>query len=110
MFLRDITTGNKNKFNNFEHLKNTVFGVRNTSSNTRFSTTGKSKNNLMTISSQTLTTNSIIRPKSLYQRSFNRENTKRRIVSGQDNKISHVLYSVFNKQEADSAIQKHKIF
>jgi len=106
----DITTGNKNKFNNFEHLKNTVFGVRNTSSNTRFSTTGKSKNNLMTISSQTLTTNSIIRPKSLYQRSFNRENTKRRIVSGQDNKISHVLYSVFNKQEADSAIQKHKIF
>jgi len=44
----DITTKNKNKFNNFEQLKNTVFGVRNTSSNTRFSTTGKSKNNFMT--------------------------------------------------------------
>jgi hypothetical protein len=106
----DNTATNKNKFSNFEDLKKTAFGARNPSSNTRFSTTGKSKNNYVTISTQTITTNSVIRPKSIYRRSFNIENSKRRIVSGQDSKISNVLYRVFNKNEADSAIQKHKIF
>ena len=106
----------RSKFKNFEEVRNAVFGPRQlSSSKTRIPTNPWSAkhNQKHSINNLELIKNYSTSKLNFFFLSENdrkEEKIVRRNISSRDNTISNVLYKILNKNDADIAIQKNKIF